>query len=66
MGIGDGYGQSATPDERLDVLDRTIMNRRLVPDYEDGQLDRLMVQDFRYFNELRHRAGTTMPARGAV
>ncbi|MCC6577447.1 MAG: tail fiber domain-containing protein, partial [Flavobacteriales bacterium] len=45
VGIGDWFGQSATPDERLDVLDRTVMIRRLVPDYENQELDRFVVTD---------------------
>ena len=35
FGIGDWTTAGATPDERLDVLDRTIRVRRLIPDYED-------------------------------
>jgi len=45
VGIGDWFGQSATPDERLDVLDRTIMIRRLVPDYENQELEKFVVTD---------------------
>ena len=59
VGIGDWFGQSATPDERLDVLDRTIMIRRLVPDYEDGQLDRLVVTDAD--GRLHWRAVSSLP-----
>ncbi|MBL8011622.1 MAG: tail fiber domain-containing protein, partial [Flavobacteriales bacterium] len=48
IGIGD-YAQPGLaepePTERLDILDRTIRIRRLVPDYEDDQLDRLVVTD---------------------
>ncbi len=45
VGIGDWYGHSATPSERLDVLDRTVRIRQLVPDYEDQDLEKFVVTD---------------------
>ncbi|MBL7963153.1 MAG: tail fiber domain-containing protein [Flavobacteriales bacterium] len=45
VGVGDWAGQGAEPEERLDVLDRTIMIRRLVPDYEDQTLRKFVVTD---------------------
>ena len=49
VGIGDfarpGISPDPEPSERLDILDQTIRIRRLVPDYEDDQLHRLVVTD---------------------
>lgn len=45
VGVGDWYAGNALPDERLDVLDRTVRIRRLVPDYEDDDLDKVVVTD---------------------
>ncbi|MCB0791944.1 MAG: tail fiber domain-containing protein [Flavobacteriales bacterium] len=45
VGIGDWFAAAATPSERLDVLDRTIRIRRLVPDYEDQSLEKFVVTD---------------------
>lgn len=60
VGIGDFDAVTETPDERLDVLDRTVRIRRLVPDYQDvfGELDRFVVTDpdgrlhWRYLSNL--------------
>ncbi|MBL8011925.1 MAG: tail fiber domain-containing protein [Flavobacteriales bacterium] len=49
VGVGNFARPGITPDpepsERLDILDRTIRMRRLVPDYQNDQLDRLVVTD---------------------
>ncbi|HRH70264.1 MAG TPA: tail fiber domain-containing protein [Flavobacteriales bacterium] len=52
VGIGDFYratvnngGVAVDPDEQLDVLDRTVRIRRLVPDYRNDTLSRVMVAD---------------------
>ncbi|MBK6542290.1 MAG: tail fiber domain-containing protein [Flavobacteriales bacterium] len=47
VGIGDWFAAGVSPSERLDVLNRTIRIRRLVPDYEDTGLDydKVMVTD---------------------
>ncbi len=51
VGIGDFYrasilaGSTVDPTERLDVLDRTIRIRQLVPDYYNDTLDRYVVAD---------------------
>lgn len=45
FGVGDWTTASATPDERLDILDRTVKIRRLIPDYNDNSLDNVVVAD---------------------
>ena len=47
FGIGDWTSAGVTPDERLDVLDRTIRIRRLPADFEDlsGTMFRVVVVD---------------------
>ncbi|MCB0793547.1 MAG: hypothetical protein KDB88_02320 [Flavobacteriales bacterium] len=47
VGIGDWYGASAQPEERLDVLDRTIRVRELPTDYEDVNkvIEKVVVTD---------------------
>ncbi|MBL7964556.1 MAG: tail fiber domain-containing protein [Flavobacteriales bacterium] len=45
FGVGDWMTAGATPDERLDVLNRTIRIRRLVPDYQNDLLDKVVVTD---------------------
>ena len=52
VGIGDwnkatvlNNGTAVDPDEQLDVLERTIRIRRLVPDYENDTLNKVVVTD---------------------
>lgn len=47
FGIGDWFtaGGNVNPDERLDLLDRTIRIRRLLPDYQNNALDVVVVAD---------------------
>ena len=45
VGIGDWFAAGVNPSERLDVLDRTIRIQRLVPDYLDDTLSRVVVTD---------------------
>jgi hypothetical protein len=45
FGIGDWASASATPDERLDILNRTVKIRRLIPDYNDNSLTNVVVAD---------------------
>ena len=45
FGIGDWNTAGVEPDERLDVLDRTVRIRQLVPDYFNDTLDRYVVTD---------------------
>ncbi len=45
VGIGDWFAAGVSPSERLDVLDRTIRIRKLVDDYEDDGLDKIVVTD---------------------
>ncbi|MBK7940677.1 MAG: tail fiber domain-containing protein [Flavobacteriales bacterium] len=64
VGIGDfarpGISPDPEPSERLDILDQTIRIRRLVPDYEDDQLDRLVVTDAN--GRLHWRDVSSLPA----
>jgi len=52
VGIGDWWratvqngGSAVDPNERLDILDRTIRIRRLIPDYNSDTLSRAVVVD---------------------
>ena len=45
FGVGDWFTDGTNPDERLDVLDRTIRIRRLIPDYQNDTLDQIVVAD---------------------
>lgn len=45
VGIGDFLSAATGPEERLDVLDRTVLIRRLVPDYQDDALTRVVMVD---------------------
>ena len=45
VGVGDFFAGGVEPSERLDVLDRTIRIRRLVPDYQNDALTRVMMTD---------------------
>jgi len=51
VGIGDWYGQGATPDERLDILDRTIRLRDFGPlannayKNQNANINRVLVAD---------------------
>ncbi len=64
VGIGNfaqpGISPDPEPSERLDILDQTIRIRRLVPDYEDDQLDRLVVTDAN--GRLHWRDVSSLPA----
>ncbi|MCW5900634.1 MAG: hypothetical protein KIT10_15340 [Flavobacteriales bacterium] len=45
LGLGDYFNAGLQPDERLDLLERTIRLRRLVPDYQSDSLDMVVVTD---------------------
>jgi hypothetical protein len=45
FGVGDWTTAGATPDERLDILNRTVKIRRLIPDYNDNSLTNVVVAD---------------------
>ena len=45
VGVGDFLAAATGPEERLDVLNRTIMIRRLIPDYQDNSLSQVVVAD---------------------
>jgi len=45
FGIGDWATAAVQPNERLDILDQTIRMRRLIPDYLNDTLSRMLVSD---------------------
>jgi len=45
LGVGDYYAAGVEPSERLDVLTRTVRIRRLVPDYQNDNLAKVVVTD---------------------
>jgi len=45
LGVGDIYAAGVEPSERLDVLTRTMRIRRLVPDYHNDDLAKVVVTD---------------------
>ncbi|MBL7940982.1 MAG: tail fiber domain-containing protein, partial [Flavobacteriales bacterium] len=69
VGVGDWWratvnngGVAVDPDEQLDVLDRTVRIRRLVPDYRDDALTRVLMTDAN--GRLHWRNINTWPSTG--
>jgi len=60
VGIGDFAAPGLQPNERLDVLNRTIRLRRLIPDYNNDTLSRVVMVDTS--GRLRWRRISTWPS----
>lgn len=54
VGIGDFATATSTPTERLDLLNRTIRLQRLIPDYLNDTLSRVVVVDINGRMHWRH------------